>query len=91
MNKVPVDTSDTTNDADGGSNSPDDVILALTSLLDKTVRALADAGEPVLASQLAAQAWSSLRSSHPECAERLNRAMHYLARREAALETNAAQ
>lgn len=67
----------------GNTSSPEDLVVDLTAVIDRCVRALADAGEPVDASRLAAEAWSLLRRTHPTQAERLNRAMHYLARREA--------
>lgn len=84
-----ADTSDTTTlsvekTAGHGRTAPSgDVVVDLTSVLDLSLRALADSGQPVTASRFAARAWSLLRTTRPEQAERLNRTMHYLARREA--------
>lgn len=51
----------------------------LTDILVKSVRALGAAGEPDLASRLAAKAWWVLKA-WPRQAERVNGTMHYLAR-----------
>jgi len=61
-------------------------IDALTRLFARTLRQLGQAGQPWNASRLAAEGWSLLRESHPGDAERLNGAMHYLARLEQQLE-----
>lgn len=58
----------------------------LTRILARTLRRLGQAGEPWDASRLAAEGWSALRASYPRDAERLNGAMHYLARLEQRLE-----
>lgn len=67
------------------TSTPEAVVTELVAVLDRTVRALADAGDPVEANRCAAKGWSVLRSEHPDLAERLNRTMHYVARREAEL------
>ena len=67
------------------SHDTPDVVVTLTTHLDRSLRMLGDAGLPVEASRLAARAWSDIRHDHPEQAERLNRTLHYLARREAEL------
>jgi uncharacterized protein (DUF2249 family) len=56
----------------------------LATALISALRRLGEAGEPVVASRLAAQAYASLRRDEPRIAERLNGAMHHLARLEAA-------
>lgn len=76
-------SSDETSPA--GSSHPH-VLAALTRVLARTLRKLGQAGEPWDASRLAAEGWSLLRSSSPADAERLNGAMHYLARLEQKLE-----
>jgi len=68
-----------------GSSQPH-VVDALTRVLARTLRRLGQAGEPWDASRLAAEGWSLLRDSSPADAERLNGAMHYLARLEQKLE-----
>jgi hypothetical protein len=62
-----------------------ELLAAVVDVLDRSLRALAGAGAPVDANRLAARAWSVLRHDAPAHAERLNRTMHYLARREADL------
>jgi uncharacterized protein (DUF2249 family) len=57
-----------------------DLAPALTRVLVRALRALGEAGRPVLASQLAAAGWTVLRHEHPSDAERLNGLLHYLAR-----------
>ena len=59
---------------------------ALTRVFAHALRRLGQAGEPWDASRLAAEGWSLLRASYPRDAERLNGAMHYLARLEQKLE-----
>ena len=62
-------------------NAPtDDVLPATVNVLIKALRELGTAGRPVAASRLAARAWSVLRQASPREAERVNGAMHYLAR-----------
>lgn len=67
-----------------GIESPEasaaDPLPATAELLVKALRALGQAGQPDAASRLAAKAWWVLRTSHPREAERLNGALHYLAR-----------
>ncbi|HEX6515691.1 MAG TPA: hypothetical protein VF049_08950 [Nocardioidaceae bacterium] len=58
----------------------DDVLAGTTDVLVRTLRALGHAGHPDAASRLAARAWWVLRDSRPREAERVNGAMHYLAR-----------
>ncbi len=53
---------------------------ALMRALTKALRKLGEAGEVDVASRLAAQAWSDIRHTDPDAAERLNGTMHYLAR-----------
>jgi hypothetical protein len=64
------------------TSSQAEPLAAVVDVLDRSLRALADAGAPVDANRLAARAWSALRHDAPSHAERLNRTMHYLARRE---------
>ena len=59
----------------------EDLVADLTTVLVKALRALGQAGQPDRALPLAASAWSLLRRQDPEQAERVNRTMHYLARR----------
>ncbi|HEU4585876.1 MAG TPA: DUF2249 domain-containing protein [Gemmatimonadaceae bacterium] len=68
-----------------GSTDPS-TVAALTRVLARTLRRLGQAGAPWDASRLAAEGWSLLRECHPRDAERLNGAMHYLARLEQQLE-----
>lgn len=73
--------------AAGGTRSTDpSTVDALTRVLARTLRQLGQAGSPWDASRLAAEGWSLLRASYPSEAERLNGAMHYLARLEQQLE-----
>lgn len=58
----------------------DDVVAGTTDVLVRTLRALGQAGRPDAASRLAARAWWLLRDTNPREAERVNGAMHYLAR-----------
>lgn len=55
-------------------------IVGTTDVLVKTLRALGQAGHPDTASRLAAKAWWALRETRPREAERVNGAMHFLAR-----------
>ncbi|MEO8246132.1 MAG: DUF2249 domain-containing protein [Chloroflexota bacterium] len=56
----------------------------LASALVAALRRLGEAGQPVAASQIGAKAYAALRHDEPRIAERLNGAMHHLARLEAA-------
>ncbi len=58
-----------------------DVVGALTRVLVRACRALADAGRPNEAGQLAADAWVVVRGGYPRHAQYLDGAMHYIARR----------
>lgn len=58
----------------------EDAVAETTEVLVKALRALGQAGHPDAASRLAAKAWWALREQHPREAERINGAMHYLAR-----------
>ncbi|GAB3040135.1 hypothetical protein GCM10027052_21130 [Parafrigoribacterium mesophilum] len=64
------------------ADSPDP-IDGLTRVLAKACRALGDAGHPKEAAALAAQGWTMVRGLYPKQADRLDGAMHYLARLEA--------
>ena len=64
------------------SESNDALVDALTRVLAKACRQLGNAGHPSDASRIAAEGWSLLRGPYPEHAERINGAMHYLARLE---------
>ena len=68
--------------ADQTDSSADaqDALGETTDVLVKTLRALGRAGHPDAASRLAAKAWWALRGTRPREAERVNGAMHYLAR-----------
>lgn len=58
----------------------DFVLHDTVDVLAQTLKALGQAGKPVAASRLAAQAWQVLRKASPDDAERINHLMHYLAR-----------
>lgn len=58
----------------------DDGFEALLQVLTRALRRLGQVGHPEDANRLAARAWSSIRHAHPDEAERLNGAMHYLSR-----------
>ena len=60
--------------------SSDELVVALTKLFARGLRALGEAGQPDKASRLAAAGWSALRHDHPAEAERMNGLLHYLAR-----------
>ena len=62
----------------------DAAVNHLATALVTALRRLGEAGEPVAASRVAAQAWSAVRHDEPRIAERLNGVMHHLARLEAA-------
>lgn len=55
-------------------------LAGTTDVLVKALRALGQAGKPDAASRLAAKAWWALRDVSPREAERVNGAMHFLAR-----------
>jgi len=57
-----------------------DELAGTVDVLVKTLRALGKAGHPDTANRLAARAWWTLREARPREAERVNGAMHYLAR-----------
>jgi uncharacterized protein (DUF2249 family) len=59
-------------------------IDAMASALVVALRRLGEAGDPVAASRVAAEAYASVRHEEPRIAERLNGVMHHLARLEAA-------
>jgi len=68
------------------TDDPEALLDGVVRVLARTCRALGEAGEPQSAARLAASAWTLLRHDHPVQAERLNGAMHHLARLEASLE-----
>jgi uncharacterized protein (DUF2249 family) len=53
-------------------------VRRLNRLLIRAVKALGDEGQVDLACRIAAEAWAALRKEHPEEAEKLNGALHYL-------------
>jgi uncharacterized protein (DUF2249 family) len=59
---------------------------AVTRVLVRACRALAEAGQPRDAARLAADAWVALRHEHPRQAEHLNGVMHHIARVEQRME-----
>jgi uncharacterized protein (DUF2249 family) len=63
-----------------------DTVDALTRVLVRSCRALAEAGQPHTAGRLAADGWALLRAAHPRQAQRLDGAMHYVARLETRLD-----
>ncbi len=58
----------------------EDALVETTDVLVKALRALGNAGQPDAANRLGAKAWWALRTTRPREAERVNGAMHYLAR-----------
>ncbi len=60
--------------------SVEEALVGTTDVLVKTLRALGQAGHPDAASRLAAKAYMALREVRPREAERINGAMHFLAR-----------
>lgn len=56
-----------------------DVTSGLTKVLARALRELGDAGHPVTASKLAAQAWVVVRHCNEAAAQRLAGLLHYLA------------
>lgn len=87
----PVAESPSPTEAAPGAATDPAVVDALTRILARALRQLGQAGQPWDASRLAAEGWSVLRASYPSDAERLNGAMHYLARLEQKLEALARQ
>lgn len=83
--KIAMDDSVSSGIPVAASTDPS-TIDALTRILARTLRRLGQTGAPWDASRLAAEGWSLLRASYPRDAERLNGAMHYLARLEQQLE-----
>jgi uncharacterized protein (DUF2249 family) len=63
-----------------------DPVDALTRVLVRSCRALAEAGRPRTAGRLAADGWSVLRGDHARQAQHLDGAMHYIARLESELD-----
>jgi hypothetical protein len=64
------------------STEPADTVAALTKVLVRAVRELADAGEPRRAGVLAADGWAAVRGDYPRAAAHLDGAMHYVARKD---------
>jgi hypothetical protein len=58
----------------------EDALAHTADVLLKALRALGEAGRPDAASRLAAKAWWALHDVRPREAERINGAMHFLAR-----------
>jgi hypothetical protein len=58
----------------------DDAFVGTTDVLVKALRTLGEAGHPDAASRLAARAWWALKEVRPRECERVNGAMHFLAR-----------
>lgn len=77
----------------GGSDTPaadagaEVATAQLVPLLTDALRALGDAGEPVVANRIAGRAWAVLRHADPAAAQRINGLMHRLARQESAAAT----
>jgi uncharacterized protein (DUF2249 family) len=59
-------------------------LCQLNRLLIRAVKALGDGGQTDLACRIAADAWAALRAELPQEAEKLNGALHYLTRPDAA-------
>ena len=80
--RTDVRRQDVAGPAPGGDSpaSSDELVVALTKLFARGLRALGEAGQPDKASKLAAAGWSALRHDHPAEAERMNGLLHYLAR-----------
>jgi hypothetical protein len=57
-----------------------DDLRRVNRLLIRAVKVLGDGGQVDLACRIAAEAWAALRKEHPEEAEKLNGALHYLTR-----------
>jgi uncharacterized protein (DUF2249 family) len=62
------------------ADAPPDACAALAAVLARAALALGRAGQPVQASRLAAAGYSAVRHERPKAAQRLNAAMHALAR-----------
>ena len=52
----------------------------LNRLFVRALKALGETGQSELACQLAAEGWSAIRGAHPDEAEKLNGALHFLTR-----------
>jgi hypothetical protein len=63
-----------------------DPVDAVTRVLVRACRALAESGRPRDAGRLAADAWAALRRTHPRQAQHLDGAMHHIARVEQRLD-----
>lgn len=59
-----------------------DTVDALTRVVVRACRALAEAGEPHRAGRLAADGWLAVRGAHPRQARHLDGVMHHAARLE---------
>jgi uncharacterized protein (DUF2249 family) len=70
-----------------GEGPERDPVDALTRVLVRACRALAEAGRPRDAGRLAADAWKVLRHDHVRQAQHLDGAMHHIARVEQRLES----
>jgi uncharacterized protein (DUF2249 family) len=57
-------------------------IDALTRVVVRACRTLAETGRPHVAGRLAADAWLAVRAAHPQQSRHLDGAMHYIARLE---------
>lgn len=67
------------------SEDPSEIAEAnekVARIIVRLLRLLGDAGEPAEAGRVAGQAWAALRRVHPHAAQRINGAMHYLAKLE---------
>jgi uncharacterized protein (DUF2249 family) len=82
VNQAPQDSAAPSGrDPEGIAFIDNDFALRDTvDVLAQTLKELGQAGKPVAASRLAAQAWQVLRQPHPQEAQRINNLMHYLAR-----------
>jgi|SRR5690625_935243 len=61
-------------------SDPEEALRELSRLLDRSLRALGDAGRKDEACDLAARAWTLLRHAWPKEGERFNGTLHYLTR-----------
>ncbi|HEX5466607.1 MAG TPA: DUF2249 domain-containing protein [Candidatus Limnocylindrales bacterium] len=75
-------TSEASDAAARDAAVPDAAVAILTTTLVKALRRLGEAGQPAVASRLAATAYVGLRHDQPRSAARLNGVMHHLARLE---------
>jgi uncharacterized protein (DUF2249 family) len=57
-----------------------DPLAQLNTLFIRALKALGEAGQTDLASRLAGEGWKEIRQDHPEQAEKLNGALHWLNR-----------